>query len=41
VPIAAAVVQRIRVEEAAREAALGEPYREYERSTSRIIPGVW
>ena len=41
VPIAAAMVQRIRVEEAALEAALGEPYREYERSTSRIIPGVW
>jgi protein-S-isoprenylcysteine O-methyltransferase len=40
-PIAAALVQRIRVEEAALEAALGEPYGEYERSTSRLIPGLW
>jgi protein-S-isoprenylcysteine O-methyltransferase len=41
VPIAAAVVHRIRIEEAALEAALGDPYREYERVTSRLIPGIW
>jgi protein-S-isoprenylcysteine O-methyltransferase len=41
VPIAAGLVSRIRIEEAALEAALGDPYREYERSTSRILPGVW
>jgi protein-S-isoprenylcysteine O-methyltransferase len=40
-PIAAAVVQRIRVEEAALEGALGDAYREYERTTSRLIPGIW
>jgi protein-S-isoprenylcysteine O-methyltransferase Ste14 len=41
VPITAAVVHRIRIEEGALESALGELYREYERSTSRIIPGIW
>jgi protein-S-isoprenylcysteine O-methyltransferase len=40
-PVAATLVQRIRVEEAALEAALGEPYREYERETFRLIPGIW
>jgi protein-S-isoprenylcysteine O-methyltransferase Ste14 len=40
-PVAATLVHRIRVEEAALEAALGEPYREYERSTSRLVPGIW
>jgi protein-S-isoprenylcysteine O-methyltransferase Ste14 len=40
-PVAATAVLRIRVEEAALEAALGEVYREYERSTSRLLPGIW
>jgi protein-S-isoprenylcysteine O-methyltransferase Ste14 len=40
-PIAAALVHRIRVEEAALEDALGDAYREYEHSTSRLIPGIW
>jgi protein-S-isoprenylcysteine O-methyltransferase len=41
VPITAAVVHRIRVEESALEEWLGEPYRDYERSTSRLVPGIW
>jgi protein-S-isoprenylcysteine O-methyltransferase Ste14 len=41
VPIAAAVVHRIRIEEAALESALGDAYRDYERSTSRLLPGLW
>jgi protein-S-isoprenylcysteine O-methyltransferase len=40
-PVAATLVHRVRVEEAALEAALGEVYREYERSTSRLVPGIW
>jgi protein-S-isoprenylcysteine O-methyltransferase len=41
VPIAAGLVRRIRIEEAALEVALGDPYREYEHSTSRLLPGIW
>jgi protein-S-isoprenylcysteine O-methyltransferase len=41
VPITTAVVHRIRIEEAALEGALGDAYRDYERSTSRLIPGFW
>jgi protein-S-isoprenylcysteine O-methyltransferase Ste14 len=40
-PVAATLILRVRVEEAALEAALGEVYREYERSTSRLVPGIW
>ena len=36
-----ALLRRIAVEEAALEAALGERYREYARSTRRLVPGVW
>ncbi len=32
---------RIRVEEAALESALGEPYRDYEAETARLVPGIW
>lgn len=32
---------RIRVEEAALEEALGEPYRVYEADTDRLVPGLW
>jgi protein-S-isoprenylcysteine O-methyltransferase Ste14 len=34
-------VPRIRAEEAALEASLGEEYRELERTRQRLIPGVW
>ncbi len=37
----AAHVPRIRVEERALEASLGEPYLELERTRKRLIPGVW
>ncbi len=40
-PIGAAVAHRIRVEEAVLEGALGEAYREYARSTSKLVPGIW
>jgi protein-S-isoprenylcysteine O-methyltransferase len=40
-PIGAALVHRIRVEEGALEDALGDAYREYARSTSRLVPGIW
>jgi len=32
---------RIRIEEAEMEQVLGEPYRDYERTTKRLIPRVW
>jgi protein-S-isoprenylcysteine O-methyltransferase Ste14 len=35
------LVVRIRVEERALLAALGEPYREFSRSRARLIPKVW
>jgi len=41
VPISAAVLRRIRVEEAALVQALGEPYEVYRRSTKLLIPGVF
>ena len=41
VPVVAMLLRRIRIEEAALEEALGERYREYERSTSRLLPGIW
>jgi protein-S-isoprenylcysteine O-methyltransferase len=34
-------VPRITAEEAVLEANLGEPYRDYERTRKRLIPGVW
>jgi protein-S-isoprenylcysteine O-methyltransferase Ste14 len=41
VPITVALLHRIRIEETALESALGEPYRAYERSTNRLVPGIW
>jgi protein-S-isoprenylcysteine O-methyltransferase Ste14 len=35
------LVIRIRVEERALEAALGEPYREYAARHKRLVPGIW
>lgn len=32
---------RIRVEERELERALGEPYRQYEAGTKRLVPGIW
>jgi len=34
-------VRTIRIEEAALTAALGDPYVEYARDRSRLVPGVW
>jgi protein-S-isoprenylcysteine O-methyltransferase Ste14 len=41
VPITAALLYRIHVEEAALSQAFGEEYRSYCRSTKRLIPGVF
>lgn len=41
VPTTAAIVYRIRIEEAALVAELGEPYRRYAAGRARLIPGVW
>jgi len=41
VPVFAALAYRIRVEEAALVQGLGEDYREYQRTTARLIPGVY
>jgi protein-S-isoprenylcysteine O-methyltransferase Ste14 len=41
VPPVAAVVFRIRVEEAALLAGLGEAYRRYSAGRKRLIPGIW
>jgi protein-S-isoprenylcysteine O-methyltransferase len=41
VPIGLAFVRRIRVEEAALSAGLGEPYRAYMRRTKRLVPFVF
>lgn len=40
-PITAAFLQRIRIEEAALSAGLGEPYRAYMRRTKRLVPFVF
>jgi protein-S-isoprenylcysteine O-methyltransferase len=40
-PIAAMLMRRIAVEEAALSAALGEAYRRYAARTRRLIPFVW
>jgi protein-S-isoprenylcysteine O-methyltransferase Ste14 len=37
----AAVLARIRVEEARLSAALGTVYRHYAARTSRLVPGIW
>ncbi len=34
-------VPRITAEEAVLESSLGQPYRDYERTRKRLIPGVW
>jgi protein-S-isoprenylcysteine O-methyltransferase Ste14 len=34
-------IPRIRVEEAALERELGEPYRRFEAGRARLVPGVW
>ena len=36
-----AYIPRIRVEEAELTRALGDSYRDYSRSTARLVPGVW
>lgn len=41
VPVVAALMYRIRVEEAALVGALGEQYLAYRKSTRRLIPGVY
>lgn len=41
VPIFAAVLYRIHVEEIALNAAFGEQYAEYSRRTKRLIPGIY
>ena len=40
-PLIVGLVHRIRIEEAALEAELGDTYHEYERDTSRLVPGIW
>ena len=40
-PTTAVLLYRIRVEEAALSEAFGEEYREYSRTTKRLIPGVY
>jgi len=41
IPIAAAFLMRIVIEETALSAALGEPYRAYMRRTKRLVPFVF
>ena len=41
VPITGAFVYRIRVEERALDASLGDAYRQYQTSTKRLIPGIF
>jgi protein-S-isoprenylcysteine O-methyltransferase Ste14 len=41
VPVAAVFMNRIRVEEAALLAGLGEPYRVYMQRTKRLIPHLF
>lgn len=36
-----AYIPRIKAEEAALEASLGGPYREFQRTRRRLIPGIW
>ena len=39
--VSAGYVPRIRVEEAELTRALGDSYRDYARSTARLVPGLW
>ena len=39
--VAAGYVPRIRVEEAELTRALGDSYRDYARTTARLVPGLW
>jgi len=39
--VAAAYIPRIRVEEAELTRALGDSYRDYARTTARMVPGLW
>ncbi len=41
VPIYLVLLYRVRIEEAALAAALGEPYLAYQRWTKRFVPGVY
>jgi protein-S-isoprenylcysteine O-methyltransferase Ste14 len=41
IPITAAFIRRINVEEQALSGALGERYRDYMRRTKRLIPGIY
>ena len=41
IPIAAAILVRIRIEEAALGSALGSEYRDYAARTKRLVPGVY
>jgi protein-S-isoprenylcysteine O-methyltransferase Ste14 len=41
VPTTAALIYRIRVEEAALREAFGEEYMEYRRVTKRLVPAMW
>lgn len=41
VPVFSAIAYRIHVEEAALVAGLGDEYREYQRTTARLVPGVY
>jgi protein-S-isoprenylcysteine O-methyltransferase Ste14 len=37
----AALVRRIQVEEHALTETMGDTYRDYERRTWRLVPGIW
>jgi protein-S-isoprenylcysteine O-methyltransferase Ste14 len=39
--VSAALIYRLRIEERALEAALGDRYREFAASRARLIPYVW
>jgi protein-S-isoprenylcysteine O-methyltransferase Ste14 len=41
VPIAAALAYRVRIEETALVGAFGDEYRNYSRTTKRLIPGIF
>ena len=41
IPSTVALLYRIHVEEAALEQAFGEEYRDYSRSTKRLVPGIY
>jgi protein-S-isoprenylcysteine O-methyltransferase Ste14 len=41
IPVGLAFLHRIRIEEAALAAALGDPYRDYAKRTKRLLPGIY